>query len=509
MAEPNYGMGLRADIRLSQRLVMTPRLQQAILMLQMSRLELQQMIQQEMVENPLLEELSDENPGEETVEGTVDEADGSIQPASASEPPAKEGEDTSSQEALSEFDYQWDDENNFNYEGERESPEEDSTRERTVRQTLSLLEHLMWQLQLSTLTGIEKEIATAIIGNLNDDGYFTLSLSEVAQWIEAPFSQEKAEEVLSVVQGFDPPGVAARDLTECLLIQLAQRDRETAAAETIVKGCLDLLRKKDYQKIAAQTGFPQGEVMEACRLIVSLEPKPSRPFQTTHNVDIAPDLYLTKTANGYGVELNRDSLPSLRVSSFYKKLLRMPSEDNAGARQYLSTKMKSALWLIKSIEQRNETILKVAQSIVKFQVEFLDHGVDHFKRLVLKDVADDISMHPSTVSRVTQGKYLHTHIGIFELKSFFSSGLPPPSSGPGDGAAPVAVREFIRNMVAHEPPEHPLTDQQILEVLGKQGIVIARRTISKYRDLLKIPSARIRRMACANLPEYPAHRLKK
>jgi RNA polymerase sigma-54 factor len=480
---------------------MTPRLQQAILMLQMSRLELQQMIQQEMVENPLLEELSDELPGEETVEGTIDEADGSIQPASTSEPPPQEGEDASSQEALSEFDYQWDDENNFNYEGERETPEGDSSYERTLRQPLSLVEHLTWQLQLSALAGIEKEIAAAIIGNLDDDGYFTLPLSEVGQGIPGAPSPEVAEKVLSVVQGFDPPGVAARDLTECLLIQLAQRDQETEAAQTIVKGCLDLLRKKDYQKIAAQTGIRQDEVMEACRLIVSLEPKPSRPFQATHNVDIAPDLHLIQTANGYGVSLNRDSQPNLRISSFYKKLLKMPGEDNAGARHYLGTKMKAALWLIKSIEQRNETILKVAQSIVKFQREFLDHGVDHFKRLVLKDVADDISMHPSTVSRVTQGKYIHTHIGIFELKSFFSSGLPPPTSGPDNGASPVAVREFIRNMVAHEPPEHPLSDRQILETLEKQGIVIARRTISKYRDLLNIPAARTRRMACASLPK--------
>ncbi len=505
MAWPDGGMRPRLDLRLSQKLLMTPQLQQAIKMLQMSRLEMAQVIQQEMVENPLLEELADEVDGDavedaaaagDGMENVAEQADLTLQSVADGER-KPDAEESLGQTAVEDFPYPWEDENNFSDGAEREArgEEDQFTYDRVLCQPTSIVDHLLWQLRLTSLAGVEATIGAEIIGNLDDNGYLALSTEEVAAQCGA--SDAAVIQVLSVIQGFDPAGIAARTLTECLLIQLAQRGEAESLAAQIVVTHLVSLQKKDYPKIAEHFQSPLAEVMAACRTIASLEPKPCRPFHSAHNPHVVPDASVVQTDAGYTVRLNDDGLPRLKISPFYKKLLRMHDEGNDATRRYLEKKFKSALWLVKSIDQRNRTILKVAQSIVTFQTAFLDHGTDHLRPLVLRDVADDISMHPSTVSRITSNKYLQTPHGIYEMKFFFSSGLNNGADHGSSDAAPTAVRAIIRQMVDEEDPAKPLSDHAIVEALGRQQIAIARRTVAKYRDILRIPSARVRQAAQA------------
>jgi len=493
----------RLDLRLSQKLLITPQLQQAIKMLQMSRLEMQQVIHQEMVENPLLEEMTEEGADDaEPSDGTdnvAEQADLTLQGVADIER-NPDAEESLSQTAMEDFPYQWEDENNFNdgTEHEARGEEDRSSYDRTLRQPTSIVDHLLWQLRLTSLSDAEKALGAEIIGNLNDDGYLVLSTEELAE--RFGLSDDAVVRVLSVVQGFDPAGIAARTLTECLLIQLAQRGESEGLAARIVATHLVALQKKDYPKIASDFNVPVAEAIAACRKIASLEPKPCRPFYSVYNPHVVPDVSVVRTdAGGYTVRLNDDGLPRLKISPFYKRLLRMHEEGEDATRRYLEKKFKAALWLVKSIDQRNRTILKVAQSIVTFQTAFLDFGVDHLRPLVLKDVADDISMHPSTVSRVTSNKYLQTPQGIYAMKFFFSSGLDNGADNGASDAAPTAVRAIIQQMVAAEDPAKPLSDHAIVEALGRQQIAIARRTVAKYRDMLRIPSARTRRAAQAEV----------
>jgi len=477
---------------------MTPQLQQAIKMLQMSRLEMAQIIHQEMVENPLLEEITDEGGDDvEPSEEIAEEADVMLQSVADTER-KPDAEESLNQTAIEDFAYPWEDENDFNDGVEREthSEEEGFSYDRTLSRPTSIVDHLLWQLRMTSLSEQEKAIAAEIIGNLNDDGYLVISTAELAS--RFGLSDEVVARILSVVQGFDPAGIAARTLTECLLIQLAQRGESESLAAQIVATHWVALQKKDYPKIASDFNVSLAEAIAACRKITSLEPKPCRPFHSVHNPPVVPDVSVVRTdAGGYTVRLNDDGLPRLKISPFYKNLLRMHKAGDDATRRYLEKKFKSALWLMKSIDQRNRTILKVAQSIVTFQTAFLHYGVDHLRPLVLKDVADDISMHPSTVSRVTTNKYLQTPHGIYEMKFFFSSGLNNGLDHRASEAAPTAVRAMIQQMVKAEDPAKPLSDHAIVEALRRQQIAIARRTVAKYRDILRIPPARIRRAARA------------
>ncbi|MFY9270967.1 MAG: RNA polymerase factor sigma-54 [Candidatus Manganitrophaceae bacterium] len=477
MSWSDSGMRARLDLKMSQKLIMTPQLQQAIKLLQLSRLELSQVINQEMLENPVLEDIVSDAADEETSQTPV-EGEG------------EKGEDAPAEEADG-FDLKWED---YYMEDDREEPgsyasaslEERPSYEQTLAKTTSLEEHLLWQLGLSAVTEREKEIGTVLIGNIDDNGYLSVALDEIAGTVST--SIEMVEKVLKVIQGFDPTGVGARDLKECLLIQTAQLGLEGTLVDLIIQGHLEDLEKKRYQNIAKGCNVSLPEVLQAAKVIEHLEPKPGRPFSATENQNITPDVYVVKSEGKYVVLLNDDGLPKLKISPYYRTLLRSGEPVGDSTRSYLEEKFRSALWLVRSIEQRNRTIQRVAQSIVQFQYEFMEKGIGYLKPLILRQVADDIEMHESTVSRVTTNKYMYTPQGIFELKFFFNSSLPRVGDAL-ESHSSVVVREMIRKMVAEEDPSRPLKDQEIVEHLKKNDVEIARRTVTKYRAGLNIPPA--------------------
>jgi len=484
---------LRQELRLTQQLVMTPQLQLSIKLLQLCRLELVDTIQQEMAENPLLEEAqeSDREISEENLEN-------------ADEIPDKQPDALKKLEDSVEFDWRSYVENSgresyssFNAGEEREPLEARMTR------TSTLADHLTWQLHLSSLNEDEQQIGDLIIGGLNPDGYLKTSLIDIAKnhllekctggkpdnvttlnhtnWLSLLLSLQKAGRVLSTIQEFDPVGVAARDLKECLLIQIKFLGKEGSILEKIVKHHLPNLERKRYQVIAANLNTSIEEVVEAAKAITQLEPKPGRPFNDNRSQYITPDIYVFKTEDEYKVVLNGDGMPRLRISNFYLKTLYNKNSSSKATNDYIKNKMNSAIWLIK-------TIKRVVESIIKFQREFFDHGAAHLKPLKLRDVAEDIEMHESTVSRVTTNKYVHTPHGIFELKYFFNTAI---SSVQGESVASESVKNKIKKILANEDPKHPYSDQKIATILKDQNIVIARRTVAKYREVLGIlPSSR-------------------
>lgn len=482
MSGAEGGMKARLDLKLTQKLIMTPQLQQAIKLLQLSRLELNQVVNQEMLENPLLEDVASEATEEEAAAGIDGEGE-------------KKEEETP--EKTDDLELKWED---YYTDEDRDeggyaaaSSEERPSYDQTLARAVSLVDHLLWQLGLSAGSEKDKEIGAAIIGNIDENGYLSASLDEVAASVGV--SIESVEKVLKIVQGFDPTGVAARDLKECLLIQTAQLGLSGSLVEAIVKDYLEDLEKKRYQNIAKNCQVSIQEVSQAAKVIESLEPKPGRPFSSAENLYIIPDVFVVKSEEGYVVLLNDDGLPKLKISPFYRSLLRSKESVAEGTKTYLEEKFRSALWLVRSIEQRNRTIQLVAESIVKFQFEFMEKGISQLKPLILKQVADDISMHESTVSRVTTNKYMYTPQGIYELKFFFNSSLPRVGNG-AENLSSIAVREMIRKMVAEEDPDRPLKDQEIVERLKEGDVEIARRTVTKYRAWLNIPPANRRKRPC-------------
>jgi RNA polymerase sigma-54 factor len=441
-------------------------------------MELEQTIQQEIMENPVLEDVvgnpEDAN-SEESGEGGEQKTDDRPEV-----PEVKE-----------EFDLKW--EEYYLDEGRSEGwsnaggiPDEGPSYEQTLAKSTSLVDHLLWQLGFASLSGKEKEIGTLLIGDIDDNGYLRTSLAELAT--SSASSLESVEKVLKIVQDFDPTGVGARDLRECLLIQLKQLKLTGTLPDVIVADYLGDVERKRYPQIAKECNVPLREVVNACKVIESLEPKPGRPFYSEENHYIVPDIHVVKREGGYVVVMNDDGMPKLKISPYYRSLLRSKDQVADTTKNYLEEKFNSALWLVRSIEQRNRTIRLVAESIIRFQDSFLEKGVNHLKPLILKQVADDISMHESTVSRVTTNKYMYTPQGVYELKFFFNSSLPRIGNG-AEGLSSVAVREKIRKMVLDEDPAHPLKDQDILRRLEKDDIEIARRTVTKYRAGLKIPPA--------------------
>jgi len=471
-------MKTRLDLRLTQKLIMTPQLQQAIKLLQLSRLELSQMVSQELLENPLLEESATE------LEETAEEK--------------KTQEEDSPESGESELSSQWEEyisdiqRENKESEFPSSSGDEPPSYEQTLTRDQSLSEHLLWQLRLSTADSREVEIGKMIIGNIDDEGYLRLSVEELAATLQA--TTEAVERALRLVQSFDPMGVGARDLRECLLIQLDQLGLKGSMAEVIVSNHLQDIEARRFPAIARSLGISLEEVQAVVKIIQGLEPKPGRPFFSDEAQSIIPDISVVKSDDEYVVILNDDGLPKLRISSYYQKLLSEKSQTPDTIRSYLEDRFRSALWFVRSIEQRNRTICKVAESIVKFQRDFFEKGVDHLKPLVLRQVAEDISMHESTISRVTTNKYMNTPQGIYELKYFFNSSISRGGEFGGEMSS-VAVRELIRQMISQEDPKNPLKDQEIVERLKSQHIEIARRTVAKYRSELKIPQAGRRRYA--------------
>ena len=362
--------------------------------------------------------------------------------------------------------------------------------EATLRSETSLAEHLLWQLSLTLHDDLEKQIGTYLIGNIDDDGYLQCQTEEVTMIFGV--TDERVCTVLGVIQSFDPPGVGARDLQESLLIQLHHLEMDDSLACKIVQHCLSQLDERYFQKIAKTFGATINEVIAAVGLIRTLDPKPGSRFNSPRVEYIVPDVVVVKVDDDYQIVLNEDGMPSLRINALYQNVLRQNDSMQSDTREYLEEKFRSAIWLMKSVEQRRQTLLRVTKSLCKFQHEFLDKGIAYLKPLVLKDVAYDIGMHESTVSRVTTNKYVYTPQGVFELKFFFHSGL---ESLDGDAMSSISVKDIIRKAVAAEDPRKPLTDQQLMTILAAKSVRIARRTIAKYRQELRIaPASRRKRL---------------
>ncbi len=494
-------MKLRLDLKLSQKLIMTPQLQQAIKLLQLSRLELQQSLTQHILENPLLDEVqSDVEDGE----SSVNEEKAEEVAASAGQEQNVQDESREEQGSPEEFSASgWEEYFGRDRRGgdtEYASAQDDlPSYEQTVAKPTSLEEHLLWQLSLSTLTDREKTVGRLIIGNLDDDGYLRISLAEVIAGTD--FTESEADSVLKDVQTFDPTGVAARDLPECLLLQLRHVGRNPSGSlgappgalkgsviEAIVLHHLKDLERRQYAKVAKALNVTVEDVFHATKVIGELEPKPGRPFINTQNYVIVPDVFVVKNEGEWVVLLNDDGLPRMRISPYYKQLISSGQSGTPETKAYMDEKMRAAQWVIRSIEQRNRTIVKVVSSIVKFQEEFFERGVQYLKPLVLKQVAEDIGMHESTISRVTANKYMYCPQGMLELKFFFNAGLQRADEPSGMHSS-VSVRDMIKIMVAEEDAKRPLKDEEIAAKLFTQGVRIARRTVAKYRAELNIASA--------------------
>ncbi|RMF90056.1 MAG: RNA polymerase sigma-54 factor [Nitrospinota bacterium] len=471
-------METRLQLKQTQKLTMTPMLQQAIELLLMSRLELAQLVQQEMLENPLLEEVQSE---EETAENAPEENVIEL----------NEPEENEEERSLGLEDIDWEnyfpDSEDMNFSAE--PPDEITPLENMLKSPLSLTDHLLFQLYVSCHDPLDREIGTFLIGNIDEAGYLAADLAEVAEKFQVPV--ERVESVLRLIQTFDPTGVGARDLQECLLIQLRNQEHAHPLAERLIVRHLDQLEEHRLSHIAREEGCTVDEVIEAIKVIRQLDPKPGLRFQEGQPEYIVPDVFVVKMGEEYEVFLNDDSIPRLRINPHYRALLSQEGEnDRRSTKQYLEEKFRSAIWLIKSIEQRRQTLLKVAKSLVKFQKEFLDKGLAYLKPLVLRDVAEDIGMHESTVSRVTTNKYMHTPQGVFEMKYFFHSGI---ESADGETMSSLLIKDKIKRLVLAEDPKKPLTDQQIVEMLKAEKINIARRTVAKYRQELHIPPANKRK----------------
>jgi RNA polymerase sigma-54 factor len=462
-------MKLTHDIFLEQqqKLLMTPELRQAIAILQMSTLELGEHIQKEMEENPFLEEREPE----EVPEQEKREAEAEAEANNALE--------------------QW-----MEYHSDRDygympqEREEEKSFENYVTSRPSLVEHLEFQLRMLSRDDQDLPIGEYLIGSIDDNGYLTVELAEVAARLEVP--EARVEKVLKMIHSFHPHGVGARDLSECLMIQLCHYGKNDPIITEIVQNYLEDIGRGRLNRIAQALNISVQEVQEICDLIRTLDPKPGLQYSNSEQVKyIKPDIFVEKIDGEYVVIVNDFQFPRLTINRTYEKILRQPEAFSQEARQYLEEKMGSAMWLIKSIEQRRMTLYKVARCIVDIQKEFLDNGIAFLKPLTLREVADIVEVHESTVSRATTNKYMETPQGLYELKYFFSTGVQCRRGGERISAR--SIKKQIEEMVAQEDPTQPLSDEQIAQNLQEQGISISRRTIAKYRNELGIASTIIRR----------------
>ncbi|MDP6744424.1 MAG: RNA polymerase factor sigma-54 [SAR324 cluster bacterium] len=550
---------MKMQMKMSQQLIMTPQLQQAIKLLQLSRTELEELIEQTLIENPVLEEGIDMDTFPNKTDDSAETAETAESPEVVADTEdfetARENEQENNDQ--DEIDWQQYIEQVEQFGGYQErryniaSDDEDSPSiEATAAQTESLADHLVWQLDMQELTPLEYRTGAFLIGNIDDDGFLVTSVRELlesqrdlydqinqsyikGELAELPeidtnlldlrfqtgkTTQKKknkkednadfeeyeiipeeeskrpevsaaacsfVEHVLGIIQHFNPNGVGARSLQECLLIQLDILGESENLCSRIVKHDMPLLESKDLKKIARRQKQDLEQVIESYRLIMSLEPKPGREFipNPSHHY-IIPDVYIYQKDNEYKVALNSAGMPRLRINNYYKDLSNTMEDDGSLTKDYILEKVKAGQWLLKSIEQRQKTIYRVTKSILRFQKKFFEHGINFLRPLVLKDVAEDIDVHESTVSRITTNKYVHTPQGIFELKYFFTSGI---DQGRGDAVSSKRIKDMIMQMVQKEDLKSPYTDLQIADILERQsGIKVARRTVAKYREALNI-----------------------
>jgi RNA polymerase sigma-54 factor len=464
---------LRQQLKLTQQLIMTPQLQMAIKLLQLSRLELLETIRQELEENPALEEIP---------EGASDEQ--LAEQADTTKADSEDTQEVTIEEKIHD-DIDWSnyiDEYNapgrMSYEAEdRDAPKYEAF----IARKESLNDHLLWQFLMTKPDKEDERIASIIIGNLNRDGYLVVTLDEIAAMDEA--NSEDVERVLALMQTFDPVGVCARDLKECLLIQARHLGFDDTLVTDIIAHHLPDLEKRNFKAICKALKISLDEVVSAINLIKTLEPRPGRQFSDENPQYINPDIYVYKLDDEFVIMLNDDGMPKLRVNSFYKRSIARGQKISGEAEDYIHDKLRSAAWLIKSIHQRQKTIYRVMESILRFQRDFFERGIAYLKPMVLRDVAQDIGMHESTISRVTTNKYAYTPQGIFELKYFFNSSIRRSQGG---AIASASVMEKIRQIIQNENPRKPYSDDKIARLLKEEQIHIARRTVAKYREMLKV-----------------------
>ena len=471
----------KLNLRLSQRLVMTPSLQQAIKLLQMSRLELQEVLTQEVVENPVLEEQDEAVEPEGAAESARQTED--APPRSDGAAPAEKERDSFEEIDFNSYfeDYL---DSAYNPRQYQEQPEEFSL-ENILTRPEGLPEHLSWQLSMSEASPAVREIAGYLVGNIDEDGYLRVSREEIRQ---AHYENEAdVEAAVALVRSLDPPGVGAFDLPDCLLLQLKALGIENPLIETIIRDHWPAFLNRQFAPLAKTLSVGMSEIQAAFEIIKNLEPKPGRKYSSERTIYVEPDVFVRKIGDEYVIQLSEDGLPKLRISAAYRKLLRGGNGAiGSEAANYLKEKMRSAIWLIKSLDQRQRTIYKVADSIVRHQRAFLDHGIEHLRPLVLRDVANDIGMHESTVSRVVSNKYIHTPRGLLPMKYFFHSGI---DSSSGDDVSSLSIKNKISRIVQDEDGRRPHSDARIMQKLRAEGIQIARRTVAKYREELRIPSS--------------------
>lgn len=469
------------QLRLSQQLAMTPQLQQAIRLLQLSTLELQQELQQALESNPLLEQIDthEEIDTRETQDSeTLDTADALEQKEMPEELPLDASWDTiytAGTPSGTSGDY-IDDELPV-YQGET---------------TQTLQDYLMWQVELTPFSDTDRAIATSIVDAVDDTGYLTVPLEDILESMgDEEIDIDEVEAVLKRIQRFDPVGVAGKDLRDCLLIQLSQFDKTTPwleEARLIISDHLDLLANHDFRTLMRVTRLKEDVLKEAVNLIQSLDPRPGQSIQTGEPEYVIPDVLVRKHNGHWTVELNSDSIPRLQINQHYASMCNNARND--GDSQFIRSNLQDAKWLIKSLESRNDTLLRVSRCIVEQQQAFFEQGEEYMKPMVLADIAQAVEMHESTISRVTTQKYLHSPRGIFELKYFFSSHVNTEGGGE---ASSTAIRALVKKLIAAENPAKPLSDSKLTSLLSEQGIMVARRTVAKYRESLSIPPSNQRK----------------
>ncbi len=475
----------KLQLRLAQKLVMTPSLQQAIKLLQMTRMELQNTLTQELVENPVLEEgdFEEESP---TEEATAEEA--------APEEPAEEVKDSMEDIDLEAYfsDY---------WEGSSTGPsvhefKEAPPIENSLSREPDLYDHLLWQLHMADLDERQRELCELIVGNLDPDGFLKASAEDICAMggvdpLARPYQLSEVDEAITFVQNLDPPGIASHDLCECLLHQLDAREEagpHDPLARHIIEEYWHLFLKRQFPVIARNLGVDLKSLEPVVDVIAALETRPGRKFSSERTHYVEPDVYVNKVGEEYVIQLNDDGMPRLRISKAYRQMLAAmkAQKSEADARNFIKEKLRSALWLIKSLDQRQRTIYKVAESIIRQQKDFLERGIERLRPMVLRDVAEDIGMHESTVSRVVSNKYMHTPRGLFPMKFFFHSGIDRDYGG---DISSLTVKRKIEQLIGEEDPKRPLSDSELTRILKREGINIARRTVAKYRDELSIPSS--------------------
>lgn len=476
-------LNLKLDAKLTQKLALTPQLQQAIKLLQLPQLDLIQAINQELQENPFLEETTgaDEELTQEQPRETLEEATSGVDDADWPDEIPSTVEKLFSYTVDDYFEDRASDGRDVGYftPGVEETP----PFEQFAKKTESLYEHLTWQLNLLNIPDDIRDIAHEIIGNLDENGYLRLSEETISEMTGAPI--EKVKEAIKAVQSLDPPGIGARDLKECLLMQVKEMNLGGTLVEKIVSEDLELLRKHNYKAIAEKHNCTEEDVIMAYKIISELEPKPARNFYSHEGNYIVPDVFVERDESGeFRIVLNEEGFPRLKLNSYYRRLLQQKDKLSKEEKSFLVEKLRSAIWLLKTLDQRNRTIYRVTESIIKFQRDFFEKGPQYLKPLNLRDVAEDIGMHESTISRVTLNKYLSCEHGIFGFRHFFSTAIKTSEGVMSN----TLVKDLIRKIIEEENPQKPYSDSQIVEILKTKGIKIARRTVAKYREEMKIPS---------------------